>query len=194
MKSFYLGMATLGVGLALMMRYNTVSGHQQSVHSFENVQINSDSTKVENLVKELKKLKPIRTTDFEAKFKKEINGFKLTEVKAFEDPETGSFASANYAKDGGNIYLMITDGAGPGSEQVKANLLNYLELKEIYTPEDKSAVKNYKGWLVSFDWSMFESDGMTSIQYLEGNRYAVVASANQVPIEELENFLNSFGL
>ena len=89
---------------------------------------------------------------------------------------------------------MITDGAGPGSEQVKANLLNYLELKEIYTPEDKSPVKNYKGWLVSFDWSMFESDGMTSIQYLEGNRYAVVASANQVPIEELENFLNSFGL
>ncbi|MDF2517224.1 MAG: hypothetical protein K0R59_2520, partial [Sphingobacterium sp.] len=94
MKSFYLGVATFGVGLALMMRYNTVSGHQQNVHSFENVQINSDSTKVENLVKELKKLKPIRTTDFEAKFKKEINGFKLTEVKAFEDPETGSFASA----------------------------------------------------------------------------------------------------
>lgn len=48
--------------------------------------------------------------------------------------------------------------------------------------------------LVSFDWSMFENDGLTSIQYLESNRYAVVSSANQVPIEELENFLNSFSL
>lgn len=194
MKSFYLGLATVGVGLALMTRYNIVSGNHQVVHSFESVQVNSDSTKVENLVKELKKLKPIHTTDFEAKFKKEINGFELTEVKAFEDPETGSYATANYAKGEQNIYLMVTDGAGPGSEQVKANLLNYLELREFQTPEDKSKVKNYKGWLVSFDWSMFENDGLTSIQYLESNRYAVISSANQVPIEELENFLNSFSL
>jgi len=89
---------------------------------------------------------------------------------------------------------MVTDGTGPGSEQIKGNLLNYLELKEFQTPEDKATVKSYKGWLTSFDWSMSESDELTSIQYLESNRYAVVSSVNKVSIEELEFFLNSFSL
>src|SRR5690606_17230248 len=110
----------------------------------------SDSLKVENLATALKMLKPIAPEAFKAKLKKEINGFKLTEAEAFEDAETGSFANANYVKGSQNIYLMITDGAGPGSEQVKGNLLNYLALKEFEEPENKSKIKNYKGWPVLF--------------------------------------------
>ncbi|MDM1294007.1 hypothetical protein HX021_06820 [Sphingobacterium sp. N143] len=194
MKFPYSGISVLGAMLISAATFTTVFGHERAVHTVGRVQTNADSLKVENLAKELKKIKPIHVNDFKAKFSQEINGFKLTDLDAFEDEETGSFASANYVKGDQNIYLMITDGAGPGAEQVKGNLLNYLGLKEFEEPGSKSAVKNYKGWLVSFDWSMFENDGLTSIQYLEGNRYAVVSSANGVPIEELENFLNNFSL
>ncbi len=115
-------------------------------------------------------------------------------MTAFEDAESGSYATANYVKGEQNIYLMVTDGAGPGSDQVKLNLMNYIDLKSIEDLGTKMQVKPYKGWLASFDWSMFENDGLTSIQYLESNRFATVSSANNVAIEELESFLNSFSL
>lgn len=195
MKSPYPGITVLSAVLFFMGSSNMVFANKPfATAAIEKAQTNSDSLKVENLAKELKKLKPVSINDFKAKFKKEINGFKLTEVAASEDPETGSYATANYKKGSQNIYLMVTDGAGPGSEQVKSNLLNYLELKQYEQPTDKSKVKNFKGWQVSFDWSMFEGDGLTSIQYLEANRYAVISSANKVPIDELENFLNNFSL
>lgn len=193
MKYPYLGIGLFSAAFCFFNNSATLKANQPMV-SFEKVQINSDSIKVENLAKELKKLKPVSSNDFKAKFKKEINGFKLTEVEAFEDAETGSYATANYKKGAQNIYLMVTDGAGAGSEQVKSSLLNYLEIKKYEEPTDKSKVKEFKGWLVSFDWSMFEGDGLTSIQYLEANRYGVVSSANKVSIEELESFLKSFSL
>ncbi|WP_407500503.1 hypothetical protein [Elizabethkingia anophelis] len=194
MKRSYLGIGIFSAALFFLGNFETVSAHEPLAVILEKVQTNSDSIKVENLAKELKKLKPISSNDFKAKFKKEINGFKLTEVEAYEDPETGSSATANYKKGSQNIYLMVTDGAGAGSEQVKSSLLNYLELQKYEEPTDKSKVKNFKGWWVSFDWSMFEGDGLTSIQYLEGNRYGVVSSANKVPIDELESFLKNFSL
>lgn len=193
MKFPYLGVG-LSVVLAVAMSNDIAFAGQFSNVSYQHGQVASDSLKVENLATALKKLKPIAPEAFKAKLKKEINGFKLTEAEAFEDAETGSFANANYVKGSQNIYLMITDGAGPGSEQVKGNLLNYLALKEFEEPENKSKIKNYKGWPVLFDWSMFENDGLTTIQYVEGGRYAVISSANNVPIEELEQFLNGFSL
>jgi hypothetical protein len=158
------------------------------------MQNDSDSIKVENLAKELKKLKPINSADFKSKFKQEINGFKLTEVTAFEDKETGSYATANYTKGSKNVYLMVTDGAGAGAEQVKGNLLSYLELKAVEEPGDKTNIKNYKGWFVYFDHSMYENDKMTSIQYLEGNRYSIVASGNNIPLDELKSLLDNISL
>lgn len=193
MKS-YLGIGILGAGLALLASPNAVFAKGNPVVSVEKVQNNSDSLKIEGLAKDLKKLKPIAVAEFKAKFKKEIAGYQLTEVQAFEDKETGSYATANYKKGKQSIYLMVTDGAGPGSEQVKANLLNYLGMKEFEQPTDKSKVKTFKGWQVFFDWSMYEGDDLTSIQYVENNRFAVVSSANKVPIAELESFLNNISL
>lgn len=89
---------------------------------------------------------------------------------------------------------MVTDGAGVGAEQVKSSLLNYLETKKYVEPGDKTNIKSYKGWQVYFDYSMFDSDQHTSIQYLEGNRYSVVSSGNNVPIDELKSFLDNFSL
>ncbi|WON94019.1 hypothetical protein ACLCDV_11870 [Sphingobacterium sp. Lzh-3] len=195
MKYPYLGISMVCAALASMADSKIVfAGEQLGVQHIEYVQINSDSLKVEQLATALRKMKPISSADFKTKFKPEINGFKLTEVTAFEDAETGSYATANYVKGEQNIYLMVTDGAGPGSDQVKLNLMNYIDLKSIEDLGTKLQVKPYKGWLASFDWSMFENDGLTSIQYLESNRFATVSSANQVAIEELENFLNSFSL
>ncbi|HIB8181837.1 TPA: hypothetical protein ACWX1I_003250 [Elizabethkingia anophelis] len=193
MKYPYLGISLFSAAIYFFSNSATLKANQPTI-SFDKVQINSDSIKVEKLAKELKKLKPVSTHDFKSKFKKEINGFKLTEVEANEDTEAGSSATANYKKGSQNIYLMVTDGAGAGSEQVKSSLLNYLELKKYEEPTDKSKIIKFKGWLVSFDWSMFEGDGVTSIQYLEANRYGVVSSANKVSIEELESFLKNFSL
>lgn len=36
---------------------------------------------------------------------------------------------------------MVTDGAGPGAEQVKSSLLNYLETKNMKNPEIKPISK-----------------------------------------------------
>ena len=182
MKLSYLGTGILGVALTFTLGSNAVFANQPLVKTLETVKNDSDSIKVENLAKDLKKLKPISSNDFKSKFKKEINGFKLTEVTAFEDKETGSYATANYAKGSQNVYLMVTDGAGAGAEQVKGSLLSYLELKAIEEPGDKTNIKNYKGWFVYFDHSMYENDKMTSIQYLEGNRYGVVASGNNISL------------
>ncbi|WP_336960153.1 hypothetical protein [Chryseobacterium contaminans] len=194
MKLSYLGTGILGVALTFTLGSNSSLANQPLEKAIEYVKNDSDSVKVENLAKELKKLKPVNANDFKSKFKKEINGFKLTEVAAFEDKETGSYATANYAKGSQNVYLMVTDGAGAGAEQVKGSLLNYLELKAIEEPGDKTNIKNYKGWLVYFDHSMYESDKMTSIQYLEGNRYGVVASGNNISLEELKSLLDNFSL
>ncbi len=195
MKYPYLGISMVCAALASMANSKAVfAGEQLAVQHIEYVQVNSDSLKVEQLATALRKMKPISSADFKAKFKPEINGFKLTEGTAFEDAESGSYATANYVKGEQNIYLMVTDGAGPGSDQVKLNLMNYIDLKSIEDLGTKMQVKPYKGWLASFDWSMFENDGLTSIQYLESNRFATVSSANNVAIEELESFLNSFSL
>ncbi|MDN3693780.1 hypothetical protein QWZ06_16510 [Chryseobacterium tructae] len=194
MKLSYLGAGILSIGLTFTLGSNLVFANQPLAAVAEHVQSSSDSLKVENLAKELKKLKPISSNDFKAKFKKEINGFKLTEVTAFEDKETGSYATANYAKGSQNVYLMVTDGAGAGAESVKGNLLSYLELKAVEEPEDKTNIKSYKGWLVYFDHSMYENDKMTSIQYLEGNRYGVVASGTNISLEELKKLLDTVSL
>lgn len=194
MKLSYLGAGILSVALTFTLGSNVVFANQPLASAVENVKNDSDSVKVQNLAKELKKLKPINTNDFKSKFKKEINGFKLTEVTAFEDKETGSYATANYAKGSQNVYLMVTDGAGAGAEQVTGSLLSYLELKSIEEPGDKTNIKNYKGWFVYFDHSMYESDKMTSIQYLEGNRYGVVASGNNISLEELNSLLDNVSL
>lgn len=194
MKLSYLGAGILSVALTLTLGSNAVFANQPLANAVEHVKNDSDSIKIQNLAKELKKLKPINTNDFKSKFKKEINGFKLTEVTAFEDKETGSYATANYAKGSQNVYLMVTDGAGAGAEQVTGSLLSYLELKAIEEPGDKTNIKNYKGWLVYFDHSMYESDKMTSIQYLEGNRYGVVASGNNISLEELKSLLDNVSL
>ncbi|WP_160138701.1 hypothetical protein [Chryseobacterium sp. c4a] len=194
MKLSYLGAGILSIGLTFTLGSHVALANQPLATAAEYIQDNSDSLKVENLAKELKKLKPISSNDFKAKFKKEINGFKLTEVTAFEDKETGSYATANYTKGTQNVYLMVTDGAGAGAESVKGNLLSYLELKAVEEPEDKTNIKSYKGWLVYFDHSMYENDKMTSIQYLEGNRYGVVASGTNISLEDLKKFLDNVSL
>lgn len=194
MKLSYLGAGILSIALTFTLGSNAVFANQPLRTSVEHVKNDSDSTKILNLAKELKKLKPINTNDFKSKFKKEINGFKLTEVTAFEDKETGSYATANYAKGSQNVYLMVTDGAGAGAEQVTGSLLSYLELKAIEESGDKTNIKSYKGWFVYFDHSMYESDKMTSIQYLEGNRYGVVASGNNISLEELKSLLDKVSL
>lgn len=194
MKLSYLGAGIVSVVLTFMLGANPVFANQPVLRVTERLQNDSDSIKVETLGKELKKLKPVSVNDFKSKFKKEINGFKLTEVTAFEDKDTGSYATANYAKGSQNVYLMVTDGAGAGAEQVKGSLLNYLELKAIEEPGDKTNIKKYKGWFAYFDHSMYDSDKMTSIQYLEGDRYGVVASGNNISLEELKALLDNFSL
>ncbi|UHO36704.1 hypothetical protein H5J24_12750 [Chryseobacterium capnotolerans] len=194
MKLSYLGAGILGAALTFTLGSHVVFAHQPLVTTIETLQNDSDSIKVENLAKELKKLKPISSNDFKSKFKKEINGFKLTDVNAFEDKETGSYATANYAKGSQNVYLMVTDGAGAGAEAVKGSLLSYLELRAVEEPGDKTNIKSYKGWFVYFDHSMYESDKMTSIQYLEGNRYGVVASGNNISLDELKKLIDNVSL
>lgn len=194
MKFSYLGTGIVSTALVFALSSNIVFAKEPSMITFEKPHTDSDSLKVDGLAKGLKKLKPIGSEEFKSKFKKEINGYKLTEVTAFEDKETGSFATANYVKGDKNIYLMVTDGAGAGSEQVKTNLLNYLEIKKMEEPGDKTNIKSYKGWQVYFDYSMFEGDQLTSIQYLEGNRFLVISSANRVPIDQLKGFLDNFSL
>lgn len=194
MKFSYWGAGILGIALTFTLGSSNVFANQPLNMVTEHMQNDSDSLKIENLAKELKKLRPISSDDFKNKFKKEINGFKLTEVTAFEDKETGSYATANYAKGSKNVYLMVTDGAGQGAEQVKSTLLSYLELKAIEEPGDKTNIKSYKGWMVYFDHSMYENDKMTSIQYLEGNRYSIVASGNNIPLDELKSLLDNISL
>ena len=61
---------------------------------------------------------------------------------------------------------MVTDGAG----RIRTGEIESVKLsgvaKNTRSQQIKSKVKNFKGWWVSFDWSMFEGDGLTSIQYL----------------------------
>lgn len=194
MKFTYWGKGLLAGAMVLAVSTNSVLANEPSSVLIEKTQNDPDSLKIENLAKELKKLKPIAKADFKAKFKKEVAGFTLTEVTAFEDKETGSYATANYKKGDKNVYLMVTDGAGVGAEAVKTSLLNYLEIKSIEEPGDKTNIKPYKGWQVLFDSSMYESDDMTSIQYLEGNRFSVIASGNMISITDLKAFLDNISL
>ncbi|MGL6126309.1 hypothetical protein [Chryseobacterium artocarpi] len=194
MKFTYWGKGLLAGAMVLAVSTNSVLANEPSSVLIEKTQNDPDSLKIENLAKELKKLKPIVKADFKAKFKKEVAGFTLTEVTAFEDKETGSYATANYKKGDKNVYLMVTDGAGVGAEAVKTSLLNYLEIKSIEEPGDKTNIKPYKGWQVLFDSSMYESDDMTSIQYLEGNRFSVIASGNMISITDLKAFLDNISL
>ncbi|CAM3079931.1 hypothetical protein DRF59_06550 [Chryseobacterium flavum] len=191
---FYLGTGIIGVSLISVLGLNSADARQPLTLEPKKIYIDSDSLKVENLAKELKKLKPISAYDLKSKFKNNINGFKLTGADAFEDKERGSGATADYIKGSQNIHIVVTDGAGPGSEEIKGNLLNYLELKKIDERGDGLDIKSYKGWEAYFDSSMFKNDRFTSIQYLENNRYAVVVSANEVPIEELKSFTDNFTL
>jgi len=194
MKNSYLKTSILYTALLVAACTNTAMASQLPTVSLEKIHNTSDSLKVENLAKELKKLKPLTVAEFKSKFKKEINGFKLTELDAFEDKTTGSFCTANYTKGSQNIYLMITDGAGPGARQVKESLINYLEIKKIEEPGDKLTIETYKGWPGYFDYSMFENDGITGIHYLEGGRYSIVSSGNNIPLPELKAFLDNFSL
>lgn len=194
MKFSYLKTGSLFAAILLTTSFNIVLASQYTAITFDQPHNNSDSLKVESLTKELKKLKPITVAEFKAKFKKEINGFKLTEIDAFEDKTTGSFATVNYAKGSQNIYLMISDGAGPGSIQIRENLINYLEIKKIEEPGDKLTIETYKGWPAYFDYTMFENDGITSINYLEAGRYSIVSSGNNIPLPELKAFLDNINL
>ncbi|OCA72552.1 hypothetical protein BBI01_10585 [Chryseobacterium artocarpi] len=196
MKFTYWGKGLLAGAMVLAVSTNSVFANERPTVLIENTQNDSDSLKIENLAKELKKMKPIAKADFKAKFKKEVAGFTLTEVTAFEDKETGSgsYATANYKKGDKNVYLMVTDGAGAGAETVKTNLLSYLDIKTTEEPGDKTNIKPYKGWQVFFDSSMYESDDMTSIQYLEGNRFSVIASGNMILITDLKAFLDNISL
>lgn len=193
MKLSYLGIGTLCAALTFASA-QTIFAHQHPSFNFERIKNDSDSLKIESLAKELKKLKPLSANEFKSKFKKEINGFKLTEVDAYEDQKTGSSAMANYVKGSQNIYMMVQDGAGSGSKEVKENLISYLELKEFEKPGDKTNIISYKGWMVYFDHSMFENDGITGVHYLEGNRYSIIASGNTVSLPELKDFLDQFSL
>lgn len=193
MKITYLGTGFLAMALVLTVGSNSVFAKRPTIQ-IEKAYGNQDSLKVENLTKDLKKMKPIIVSEFKAKFKKEVAGFKLTEVDAFEDKDTGSFATANYKKGDQNVYLMVADGAGQGADQVKSSLLNYLEIKAIEEPGDKLIIKSYKGWQALFDSSMYESDEMANIQYLEGNRYSIVASGNKISLEEVKALLDNISL
>ncbi|MGE8433350.1 MULTISPECIES: hypothetical protein [Chryseobacterium] len=193
MKITYLATGFLGMALVLTVGSNSVFAKRPTIQ-IEKAYANPDSLKVEKLAKDLKKIKPITVNEFKAKFKKEVAGFKLTEVDAFEDKDTGSFATANYKKGDQNVYLMVADGAGPGADQVKSSLLNYLEIKAIEELGDKLTIKSYKGWQALFDSSMYESDEMANIQYLEGNRYSIVASGNKTPLEEVKALLDNISL
>lgn len=193
MKLSYLGAGTLCAALTFA-GFPTVLAHQHPSFTVERIKNNSDSLKIESLAKELKKLKPLSAKEFKGKFKKEINGFKLTEVDAYEDKKTGSSAMANYVKGSQNIYMMVKDGAGSGSNEVKQNLISYLELKEFEKPGDKTNIISYKGWMVYFDHSMFENDGITGVHYPENNRYSIIASGNTVSLPELKDFLDQFSL
>lgn len=154
----------------------------------------SDSLKVENLAIELKKLKPLSEAEFKDKFTKTFHGFQLTDVQAYEDNEKGSSAYAMYEKGENHIYLSIADGAGVGAEKVRENMISYLEIKKDVQPGDKTTIIEYKGWQSFFDESMFESDKMTAIHYLEGNRYNVVAQGTGVTLAEIKSFLDKLSL
>lgn len=194
MKFTYWGKGLLAGAMVLAVSTNSVFANVRPTVLIEKTQTDPDSLKIENLAKELKKLKPIAKADFKAKFKKEVAGFILTDVNAFEDKETGSYATANYKKGDKSVYLMVTDGAGAGAEAVKTNLINFLEIKALEEPGDKTNVKPYKGWQVLFDSSMYKSDDMSSIHYLEGNRFSIIASGNKISITDLKALLDNISL
>lgn len=154
----------------------------------------ADSLKVENLAIDLKKLKPLDATEFKAKFSKTFHGFQLTDIQAYEDNEKGSSAYAMYENGENHIYLSIADGADAGAEKVRENMISYLEIKKDVQPGDKTTIVEYKGWQSFFDESMFESDKMTAIHYLEGNRYNVVAQGTGVTLAEMKSFLDKLSL
>lgn len=121
-------------------------------------------------------------------------GFQLTDVQAYEDNEKGSSAYAMYENGENHIYLSIADGADAGAEKVRENMISYLEIKKDVQPGDKTTIVEYKGWQSFFDESMFESDKMTAIHYLEGNRYNVVAQGTGVTLAEMKSFLDKLSL
>lgn len=77
MKRSYLGIGIFSAALFFLGNFETVSAHEPLAVTLEKVQNNSDSVKVENLAKELKKLKPISSNDFKAKFKKKSMDLSL---------------------------------------------------------------------------------------------------------------------
>ena len=179
-----------------LMSCNASDGKNQKentiISSSESVQ--SDSLAIVKLGEDLKKLKPLSPEEFKAKFKSELNGFTLTEIDAFVSDDSEAYCTANYKKGDANVYLMITDGAGVGASTIVDGLVNFLELKKIEESGSKTNIKPYKGHEAYFDYSMYESDGMTSIQYLEAGRYLVVASGNAITIDELKSVLDKLSL
>ncbi len=204
MNLSYLKMATIcatltfSVGMTTLVSCNqpkTANSDEKANANTSNVESPvSDSLKVENLALDLKKLKPLGEAEFKAKFSKTFNGFQLTDVQAYEDNEKGSSAYAMYENGEKHIYLSIADGAGAGAEKVKENMISYLEIKKDVQPGDKTTIIEYKGWQSFFDESMFESDKMTAIHYLEGNRYNVVAQGTGVTLAEMKSFLDKLSL
>ena len=178
-----------------LLSCNSSNANNQKGHHTEILEVsNVDSLAVVKLGENLNKLAPLSPDVFKTKLKKEINGFTLTEVEAFISDESGAYCTANYKKGDASAYLMISDGAGVGANSVVESLLNFLELKKIEEPGDKLNIKPYKGHQAYFDYSMFDGDGVTSIQYLEGDRYLVVSSGNGVTIDELKGLLDNFSL
>lgn len=187
---------TVGTAAVGACKKTETSANEEKINSntskIENLL--SDSLKVENLAKDLKKLKPLGETEFKAKFSKTLNGFQLTDVQAYKDKEKGSSAYAMYENGENHIYLSVADGADAGAEKVRENMISYLEIKKDVQPGDKTTIIEYKGWQSFFDESMFESDKMTAIHYLDGNRYNVVAQGTGVTLVEMKSFLDKLSL
>lgn len=204
MNSSYLKVATICATLTFSVGMTTLISCNPSKTSASDDKTNtntsneespvSDSLKVENLAIDLKKLKPLGDAEFKAKFSKTFNGFQLTDIQAYEDNEKGSSAYAMYENGENHIYLSIADGAGAGAEKVRENMISYLEIKKDVQPGDKTTIIEYKGWQSFSDESMFESDKMTAIHYLEGNRYNVVAQGTGVTLAEMKSFLDKLSL
>ena len=178
-----------------LLSCNSSNANNQKGNHTETLEVsNADSLAVVKLGEDLKKLKPLSPEEFKAKFKSELNGFTLTEIDAFVSDDSEAYCTANYKKGDANAYLMITDGAGVGASTIVDGLVNFLELKKIEESGSKTNIKPYKGHEAYFDFSMYESDGMTSIQYLEAGRYLVVASGNAITIDELMGILDKLSL
>ncbi|WP_333597961.1 hypothetical protein [Chryseobacterium flavum] len=160
----------------------------------KHIEMVGDSASIIQLKKELSKLKPLDPDTFKSKIKKEISGFTLAEVEAYNEPETGSSCTAQYINGEKSVYLMITDGAGKAASQVAESLISNLDFKQYVTPDSKTKIIDFKGYPAFFDASMYAEDKFVSIQYLEGKRYYITGTGNNITLEELKAILEKFSL